>query len=65
MCTNGVEGLNCAIKAAIVPQHRTTRFVTSSLAEFIWKRQNKGRLSDEFIKALAASLDKDIQRVDF
>lgn len=51
-CTNTVEGLNSAIKAAIPPQFRTDRHALHKLREFIWRRQNRGRLCDAFIDAL-------------
>ena len=56
MCTNSVEGLNNALKAAVIVQHRIERFAGTSIAAFIWKRQNKGRLCEAFFEALGAYL---------
>jgi len=56
VCTNGVEGLNCALKAAIRPQNRTEKFAARCLAEFIWKRENQNGLCDAFIELLRNSL---------
>jgi transposase-like protein len=56
VCTNGVEGLNSALKSSIIPQHRTEKFASVCLAEFIWKRENKGKLCEAFIRLLQNSL---------
>jgi transposase-like protein len=52
ICTNAVEGLNSALKATIPPQHRTEKFASACLSEFIWKRENKGRTCEAFIELL-------------
>lgn len=56
VCTNGVEGLNGALKAAVTPRHRTDRYASSCIAEFIWKRENRGRLCEAFLGVLSECL---------
>ena len=57
VCTNTVEGLNSAIKAAVPPRHRTENEVGSSLATFIWRRENKENLCGAFIDLLKKCLE--------
>ena len=57
ICTNGVEGLNCALKESVLRQHRTEDRVSGCLAEFTWKRANKNRLCEAFIEALKINLE--------
>lgn len=59
VCTNGVEGLNSALKAAVIRQHRTEKFAGTSVAAYIWKRQNKNRLCEAFFEALEVYLNSE------
>ena len=51
-CTNAAEGLNSGLKRRIPIRNRIRNDIEFHLGEYIWRRQNVGRLFDAFIDAL-------------
>ena len=52
VCTNTIEGTWNGIKICIPPRNKLKDEMDDHVMEFIWRRQNKDRLWDAFIKAL-------------
>lgn len=52
VCTNTVEGLNNGIKTKIKARNRVKTGIEAHVLEYIWRRQNKNNLWEEFINAL-------------
>jgi hypothetical protein len=50
--TNTIEGAWCGLKVFFSPQQRTRRDMEIKLAEYLWRRQNKGNLWSAFLDAL-------------
>lgn len=51
--TNTIEGLWNGIKQGIKPRNRNKKEVDGYLMEYIWRKQNKGKLWDALLNALA------------
>jgi transposase-like protein len=51
-CTNTAEGLNSGLKRMIPVRNRVEDGIERQLGEYIWRRQNRGRLFSAFIEAL-------------
>jgi transposase-like protein len=50
--TNTIEGAWCGLKLFFSPQQRTREDMVNKLAEYLWRRQNKGKLWSAFLDAL-------------
>ena len=50
--TNTVEGLNSGLKRRIPVRNRVRNGIENHLAEYVWRRQNEGRLFEAFIEAI-------------
>ena len=50
--TNTIEGTWCGVKYKIAPRNRTKEVIDDHLAEFIWRRQNAGKLWKSFLTCL-------------
>jgi transposase-like protein len=50
--TNTVEGFNNGLKTLIRPRNRTRKNIDSYLLYFIWRKQNKKRIWEGFLKSL-------------
>ena len=50
--TNSIEGAWSGLKQHLAPQQRTQEDMHNRLGEYLWRRQNKGRLWFAFIEAL-------------
>lgn len=52
VCTNLVEGLNSGLKRRIPIRNRVRTGIEYHLGEYIWRRQNKGRIFEAFVDCL-------------
>jgi transposase-like protein len=52
-CTNTAEGLNSGLKRRIPVRNRTANGIEGHLFEYVWRRQNRDRLFDALIDAMA------------
>ena len=50
VCTNTVEGLNRALKAAVPPRYRKNQFAPQFVNQFLWRRVHKNDLCEAFFR---------------